>query len=254
MTREALGLLVGVLALWQVLASVGGLPGYLSSPADVVQEAAALMRTGELAVHSAVSLYRSLAGFALGAGLGLGLGLLAGAVRPVAGVTEPLVSLAYPVPKVAFLPVLMVWFGISDASKILLIALSCFFPCYIAALYGVRGVDPLWIWAAQNMGASRARIFVRVLVPGAAVQIFSGLRVALALAFILVLASELVGSSNRLGLGFLLVSADASGRTALMFAALVAIGVLGFGADRLLSHLRRRLLAGYLLAEETPRG
>lgn len=254
MTREAAGLLVGLLALWQVLATGGALPGYLSSPADVVREVVALARTGEMGVHSAVSLYRSLAGFALGAGLGIGLGLLAGAVRPVAGFTEPLVSLAYPVPKVAFLPVLMVWFGISDTSKILLIALSCFFPCYIAALYGVRAVDPLWIWAAQNMGASPARIFVRVLVPGAAVHIFSGLRVALALAFILVLASELVGSSNRLGLGFLLVSADATGHSALMFAALVAIAALGFGADRLLSRLRRRLLAGYLLAEETPRG
>ncbi|MDR7482003.1 MAG: ABC transporter permease [Armatimonadota bacterium] len=252
MTREALLLLAGLLALWQAMAAAGTLPGYLSSPAAVAREVVALVRTGELAVHSAVSLYRSLAGLTLGAGLGIALGLAAGALRPVAGFTEPLVSLTYPVPKVAFLPVLMVWFGISDVSKILLIALSCFFPCYIAALYGIRAVDPLWVWAAQNMGASRARIFLRVLVPGAAVHIFSGLRVALALAFILVLASELVGSSNRLGLGFLILSADAGGRTDLMFAAIVAIAALGFGADRLLLRVRRRLLAGYLLREETP--
>jgi ABC-type nitrate/sulfonate/bicarbonate transport system permease component len=248
-TREAVLLLGALLALWQALAQTGRLPAYLVSPLAVAAEFAALARSGELVVHSAVSLYRSLAGLVLGAGSGVVVGLLAGLSSRLAGFVEPLVSLTYPVPKVAFLPVLMVWFGITDTSKILLIAFSCFFPAYIAALYGIRAVDPLWVWAARNMGAGPRRIFFRVLIPGAAGHIFSGLRVSLALAFILVLASELIGSSNRLGLGFLILTADAGGRFDVMFAAIVAIAILGFTADRLLLRLRRRLLAGVVLAE-----
>jgi len=253
-TRDGAVLVAVLTVLWQALASAGVLPAYLVSPAIILRESAALVRSGELLRHSAVSLYRSLAGLALGAGIGVGVGLLAGMSRRVAGFFEPLVSLTYPVPKVAFLPVLLVWFGISDTSKIVLIALSCFYPCYIAASYGVRAVDPVWVWAARNMGASPRRVFFRVILPGAALHIFGGLRVALALAFILMLASELIGSSNRLGLGFLLLSADAGGRFDIMFAAILAIAVLGFAADRGLLFIRSRLLAGYAVAEEAVHG
>lgn len=244
-------MLLGVLALlWQALATAGALPLYLTSPAAIAREFVALAGSGELFVHSAISLYRSLAGLALGAMLGIAVGLLAGASRRVSGFFEPLVSLTYPVPKIAFLPILLVWFGISDTSKIMLIALSCFYPCYIAAFYGVRAVDPIWVWAAQNMGAGPRRVFFRVIVPAAGVHIFSGLRVSLALAFILMLASELIGS-NRLGLGFLIMAADAGGRFDVMFAAILAIAVLGFGADRLLLGIRRKVLAGYEITEQS---
>jgi ABC-type nitrate/sulfonate/bicarbonate transport system permease component len=250
MPKEALALLAALLLLWQITASLGLLPAYLTSPLVIAREFAALAAGGDLLRHSAVSLYRSLAGLALGALAGIGIGLWAGTSRPVAGFFEPLVSLTYPVPKVAFLPVLLVWFGISDTSKIVLIALSCFYPCYIAALYGVRAVEPVWIWAAQNMGARPRRVFFKVIVPAAAGHIFGGLRVSLALAFILMLASELIGSSNRLGLGFLVLSADAGGRFDVMFAAILAIAILGFGADRLLLWLRRRLLPGHVVLED----
>lgn len=249
MPREALAFLMGLVALWQVLAAAGALPGYLTSPAVIAGEFITLARSGELLQHSAVSLYRTLIGFALGAVAGVVIGLLAGTSRRIAGFFEPLVSLTYPVPKVAFLPVLLVWFGISDTSKIVLIAFSCFYPCYIAALYGVRAVDPLWVWAAQNMGARPLRVFFRVILPAAGVHIFGGLRVGLALAFILMLASELIGSSNRLGLGFLILSADAGGRFDVMFASILAIAILGFAADRLLLWVRGRLLAGYVVLE-----
>jgi ABC-type nitrate/sulfonate/bicarbonate transport system permease component len=251
MPRASLAFLIGLLVLWQWLASAGLLPRYLTSPAVIAREFALLLQTGELFQHSAVSLYRSLAGLALGAGLGIGTGLVAGTSRRVAGFFEPLVSLTYPVPKVALLPILLVWFGISDTSKILLIAVSCFYPCYIAALYGVRAVDPIWIWASQNMGASPRQVFFKVIVPAAGVHIFGGLRVSLALALILMVASELIGSSNRLGLGFLIINADAGGRFDIMFAAIVAIAILGFAADRLLLGLRKRWLAGYAVMEES---
>jgi ABC-type nitrate/sulfonate/bicarbonate transport system permease component len=231
-----------LLAAWEVLASLGMLPAFLVSPGIIAGELMALAASGELVEHAAASLYRSLAGFALGSAGGLALGLLSGVSPKVAGFFDPLVSLTNPVPKVAVLPVLVVWFGIGDASKILLIA--CFYPCFIAAVHGVRSVDPLWVWAARNMGARPSQAFLRIVVPATAPQMFNGLRVALALSFILMLASELMGSSNRTGLGFLILSADAGGRFDLMFAAIAAIAALGLTCDRLLLAARRALVHG----------
>jgi ABC-type nitrate/sulfonate/bicarbonate transport system permease component len=251
LARWARGLAVPLLllALWQALAAGGWLPPFLASPLVIAREFLALLASGELLLHARDSLYRSLAGFGLGALCGVGLGLLAGVAPRVAQFFDPLVSLTYPVPKIAVLPVLIVWFGISDTSKILVIAISCFYPCFIAALYGVRATEQGWVWAARNMGATPRQVFLKVVVPAAAPQVFTGLRVALALAFILMFSSEMIGSSNRTGLGFLILSADAGGRFDRIYAAILAIALLGFGADRLLLWLRERLLGGWLHAE-----
>jgi ABC-type nitrate/sulfonate/bicarbonate transport system permease component len=246
---EGLALPLLVLVAWQALASLGWLPAYLVSPAIIAEQFIILLQGGELFGHARDSLYRSLAGFLLGGGLGAALGLLAGVSRPLERFFDPLISLSYPVPKVALLPVLIVWFGISDTSKILVIAISCFYPCFIAALAGVRAVEPTWVWAARNMGADARQVFIKVVVPAAAPQLFTGLRVALALAFILMFSSEMIGSSNRSGLGFLILSADTAGRFDRMFAAILAIAILGFACDRLLLWLRRRLLVGQTLSE-----
>jgi ABC-type nitrate/sulfonate/bicarbonate transport system permease component len=256
LTRLAQALVVpaAVVVAWQLAASLGWLPDFLVSPLAIGRQLIALTLSGELLIHIQASLYRSAAGLALGAGCGIVLGLLSGISPRIAGFFDPLVSLTYPIPKIAVLPVLIVWFGISDTSKILVIAITCFYPCFIAALYGVRALDPLWIWAARNMGARSYQVFLRVVVPAAAPQVFAGLRVALALAYVMVFASEIIGSSNRTGLGFLIINADASGRFDLMFAAIVVIALLGFASDRLLLWLRRKLLTGHLIAEELHRG
>jgi ABC-type nitrate/sulfonate/bicarbonate transport system permease component len=251
LSRLAQGLLVPVLLLacWQAGAVLGWLPEFLVSPVRIAEQFWGLLISGELLVHARDSLYRSLAGFGLGALFGVTLGLLSGVSRPVERFFDPLISLSYPVPKIAVLPVLIVWFGISDTSKIVVIMISCFYPCFIAALYGVRAIDPVWVWAARNMGAGPRQVFFKVVVPGAAPQIFTGLRVALALAFILMFSSEMIGSSNRTGLGFLILSADAAGRFDRIFAAVLAIAILGFASDRLLLWLRGRLLVGQLIHE-----
>jgi ABC-type nitrate/sulfonate/bicarbonate transport system permease component len=246
---QALAVPVALLVLWQAGAALGLLPAWLTSPWAIGAQFGAWLASGELFLHARDSLYRSLSGFALGAACGVALGLLAGASARVASFFDPLISLTYPVPKIAILPVLIVWFGISDTSKILLILISCFYPCFIAALYGVRATDQTWIWAAQNMGATRWQVFWKVIVPAAAPQLFTGLRVALALAFILMFSSEMIGSSNRTGLGFLILNAEAGGRFDAIFAAILAIAILGFACDRLLLAVRDRLLVGQLIAE-----
>jgi ABC-type nitrate/sulfonate/bicarbonate transport system permease component len=151
------------------------------------------------------------------------------------------VFLTYPVPKIVMLPIFMLWFGIGDTSKVLIIALACFYPTFINAYSGARATPAILVWSALNMGARRGRIFWRVVVPSALPLIFAGLRVSLALSFILLFSTEMIAA--RSGLGFLIRQAESSLRFDLMYVAIVAIAGLGYAGDRLLRVARRRALA-----------
>jgi ABC-type nitrate/sulfonate/bicarbonate transport system permease component len=243
---------LGVLVLLHVAASREGAPRYAVSPVQVAMTWWELARSGELWADVGASLRRSFAGFAIGATLGVGLGLLCSVVRPLRAFFDPLVSMAYPVPKVALLPVLITWLGFGDASKVAMIALAVFFPTFINALYGARSVHPRWIWSARNMGASQSQCFFRVVVPASLPHVFNGLRSGLALSFVVLFAAEMVGARN--GLGNLIIKAEEGMRFDLMYAAVFTIGVLGFAFDRLLLAMRRRLLARKFSGEDGNHG
>ena len=149
-------------------------------------------------------------------------------------------------PKVAALPIVFAWFGLGDLSKMVIISVSVFFPVYIAALYGAKATARVHLWGAQSMGARRSQLFWKVVLPSAMPQIFNGLRVSLALSFIIMVVAELVVS--REGLGYLIGFAGDSLRFDIMFAAIVAVGIIGFAADRLLLFVRKKILAGQLIA------
>ena len=161
---------------------------------------------------------------------------------------DPLVSFLYAIPKVAFLPVLLLLLGLGHASKIALIGFSCFFPVFIAARHAVLSVNRLFLWAARNMGAPPHIILFRVLIPGAAPELFAGIRIALAHAFVVLFAAELIGSKS--GLGTIISYGEEWVRFDLMFAGIVCFAALGFLGDRLLLAVRARLLKGQMLATE----
>src|SRR5262249_46005721 len=154
----------------------------------------------------AASLYRVAAGFALGTAAGMIVGLGAGLVPGVRHFFDPLVSFLYAIPKIAFLPVFLLLFGLGHASKISIIAFSCFFPMFIAARHAVLSVNKNLLWVAQNMATPPGTIFFRVVIPAAAPQLFSGIRIALAHAFVVLFAAELIGS--RAGLGTIITQAE----------------------------------------------
>jgi len=228
--------------LWQLFA-LRGLPDYVLSPAEILKHFGHALATRELYEHAAASLLRALPGFAIGAGLGIALGLGAGIARNFDEMLSPLVFLTYPVPKIVMLPVFMLWFGIGDLSKILIIALACFYPTFINAYYGAKATPRILVWSARNMGATQAQIFRRVVLPGALPLIFAGLRVALALSFIVMFATEMINA--RSGLGHLIREAENSLRFDLMYVSLLAIAILGYAGDRLL-----RFFRGYFLPWE----
>jgi ABC-type nitrate/sulfonate/bicarbonate transport system permease component len=229
-----------VLLAWELCGRLHLLPGYLLDPSKILRSACEMLRAGDLTLHILSSLYRAYMGFCIGALAGVLLGLLAGVSKILEGFFDPLVSLTYPVPKIAILPVLMVWFGIGHTSKIVIILLATFYPAFINAYYGARAVNDHYVWAARNMGATRLQVFFKVIVPAAAPQVFAGLRVGLALSFVLLFSSEMVGA--RSGLGFLIIFAESSMRFDIMFAAIVVIAILGFISDRLLALVRQRVL------------
>ena len=234
------GALVVVLLAWQ-LAALGGHPDYLLPPLEIGKHFIAALGGAELYQNIAASLGRSIPGFVLGSFFGALLGLAAGTARWLDRMLSPAVFLSYPVPKIVMLPIFMIWFGIGDLSKVLIIALACFYPVFINAYYGVRQTRSILVWSALNMGATQAQVFRRVVLPSAAPMIFASLRVSLALSFIVMFAAEMINA--RSGLGHLIRIAENSLRFDLMYVSLVAIAILGYTGDRLVRSAHSRLLA-----------
>jgi NitT/TauT family transport system permease protein/sulfonate transport system permease protein len=232
-------LLAALLAAWQ-LAWMWGLPSYVLSPLQILTDFFAALGSQELYVHAGTSLLRALPGFAIGSALGVAAGLAAGVSRRFDQTFSPVIFLTYPVPKIVMLPIFMLWFGIGDVSKILIIALACFYPTFINAYYGAKVTPTILVWSGLNMGAGRWRIFRGIVVPSALPLIFAGLRVALALSFIVMFATEMINSQS--GLGHLIQVAEASLRFDLMYVSLVTIAILGYVGDRLLRAARHRVL------------
>ena len=228
------------LAFWQ-LAVLAGAPEFLLGPWQVIKHFVEALGTRELYDNIGASLGRALPGFVLGSAAGIAMGLAAGSSRAFDQAFSPAVFLSYPVPKIVMLPLFMLWFGIGETSKILVIALACFYPMFINAYYGVRATPKILVWSALNMGAGRARIFWRVVLPAALPQIFAGLRVSLALSFIVMFAAEMVNA--RSGLGQLIRIAENSLRFDLMYVSLITIAILGYCGDQLLALARRHALA-----------
>ena len=234
------GIWLALLLVWE-FAWRWGLPQYVLGPLEILKHFLEALGSRELYGHIGASLARALPGFAIGAAAGIALGLTAGVARAFDRMLSPLIFLTYPVPKIVMLPLFMLWFGIGDFSKILIIALACFYPTFINAYYGAKSTPTILVWSGLNMGARKWRIFLKVVVPSALPLIFAGMRVSLALSFIVMFATEMINA--RSGLGHLIRIAEYSLRFDLMYVSLLSIAILGYLGDQLLRLSRQRVLA-----------
>jgi len=239
---------LATLAAWELFGRTGLLPRYLSTPTLILAALWEITLDGELFSALASSLYRVSLGFLLGTGAGVLVGLGAGLLPGVRHFFDPLVSFLYAIPKIAFLPIFLLLFGLGHASKISIIAFSCFFPVFVASRHAVLSVNKVLIWSAQNMGAPPHTMFFRVIIPSAAPQLFAGIRIGLAHAFVILFAAELIGS--KAGLATLITEGEEAARFDLMFAGIVCFAVLGFLSDRVLMTIRRRVLRGQIMGTE----
>ena len=238
--RRVALLVLGAL-VWEAAAQSGAFsPLVVPSIARIGRELWWLVVRPESLADAWFSLQRAIGGFALAAVVGVALGVLMGRSSIAAACLGPIFSGTYPIPKIALFPVFIFLFGIGSLSKVVLIFLECLYPIVVTTHAGSRAVNRVLLWSAANMGASRARILWRVVVPAAAPFIFAGFRIALPIAMIVVIITEMISSAD--GLGYLAMYSLASFKTDRMLAVVVMIALLGVALDWLVTLLRDRLV------------
>ena len=234
---RVLGLLALVL-LWEAVTRTGWVPAlFLPSPLGVLRAGAEMLATGEMAVHIATSLQRIVLGFALGALGGVTVGLAVGVFSLAEAIGNPLIAATFPIPKIALLPLLILWLGIGEASKVAVIMLGVFFPMAINTYTGVRHADPLLVRAAVSFGAGRWSVIRKVLLPSALPMIFAGLKLGAGTSLLLLVAAEMIAASS--GIGFLILNAQNLMETTKLLVGIVLLSLLGLASHWLLVRLER---------------
>ena len=232
---------IGLLAVWQLLLMLGlGDRRFIPAPSDIALRFAAMIASGELAQHTAVTLWRVFAGFAVGSLPAIAIGLLMAMYRPVRIFFDPLIATLFPIPKVALMPLLLLTFGFGDASKIALVAIAAFFPVIINTYAGAANIEKIYWDVAKNFGASQAVMFTRVVFFGALPMVFAGLRIALAVSFIVLVAAEFVAS--KIGIGYLIWNSWELLQVDVMFVGIATIGILGLITSALFQEIERKVI------------
>jgi NitT/TauT family transport system permease protein len=228
----------GLLALWQVAALIVR-TSYLPPMTEILPIAVSLVASGEIFPDLFSSLARLATGVAIGLTIGIPLGLISGRSRAVEEFITPLLGALYPIPKAALMPIMMLWFGAGDLSKILIIVLTVSLPLIYHAQQGARTVDEKLIWSAQAIGCSSLRRLLVVILPASLPEILIGARVAIVIGVIVTITSEMIVRQS--GLGNYLFTALDMGQYALTYAVILIVAVLGFLLDWLFEIARRRL-------------
>ncbi len=206
------------------------------TPLQVVTATLDLLREGTLWGHIGASLYRVGAGFLLAVAVAIPLGLWMGWVGGAFTTLNPIVQVLRPISPIAWIPIAILWFGVGDVSPIFLIFLSSVFPTVVQTASAVHTIDRQYIWAAENFGVSRAKLFLQVVIPAALPQIIVGLRVSLGVAWLVVVAAEMIALHS--GLGYLIIdSRNAGNRYDLVIAGMAIIGITGFLLDGVMRRL-----------------
>jgi NitT/TauT family transport system permease protein len=237
--RFLLPLLVAAvgLSLWQgaVMATHTKIfPG----PADVVRGLAELGGRATLWRYMADSLMRVSAGYLLGILAGVPLGIVLGSSETLALAANPVIQMLRPISPLAWMPLAVIWFGVSNAAPIFLIFLASFFPIVVATMNGVRSVPPVFIDVARNFGLPRFEIMRRVVFPAILPRVLTGLRIAFGIAWLVLVAAEMIAVDS--GLGYLIIDARNAGkRYDLVVGGMLLIGLIGFGFDWLIRSAER---------------
>jgi NitT/TauT family transport system permease protein len=237
------GLVVPALLLlvWEAAARIWLAKAILiPPPSGVLRTFGALLADGTLVAHTISSILRVLTGFAISVLFALPLGLLMGWNRLAHELLDPTVQMFRPIPGTAWVPASILLFGIGDKPALFLIFMGTIWPILLGTIHGVRNINRHFIWAALTMGADRRRLFTKVVFPAALPAIFTGCRVGMGVAWTFVVVAELI--AVRTGLGYMIMEARLIVRPDIVFAGMMAIGIIGLGLDWAARTLMRRFL------------
>ncbi|MFZ2078033.1 MAG: ABC transporter permease [Xanthobacteraceae bacterium] len=230
-----------LLIAWEVFARSGKVTAFMLPPfSEVAQRIYADAIVGELWRNLGVTMFRALTGFAIAAVGGVALGAMMARNRLVRWFFDPIISVGFPMPKIAFLPIIILWLGLYDVSKISVVVFDAIFPVVTATLAGLAGVERELIWSGRNMGASERELMWQVALPAALPQILTGLQVALPIALIVAIIAEM--AMGGYGLGGAMMSASRFADSRGVFAGIVEIAIVGYALIKAMALIRRRLL------------
>jgi ABC-type nitrate/sulfonate/bicarbonate transport system permease component len=241
--------IVALLLVWEGIAQSGWvtpfmLPAFSDVAARIWNDAVA----GDLLINARVTLYRALVGFLIAAVGGIAIGAAMARSAVARWFFDPIISVGFPMPKIAFLPIIILWLGLFDVSKIAMVVLDAIFPVVTATIAGIAGVERELIWSARNMGARERELIWQVVLPAALPQILTGLQVALPIALIVAIVAEMAMGGYGLGGAMLTASRFADSRG--VFAGIVEIAVVGYVLIKAMALLRQRLLVWHQEALE----
>ncbi len=239
-TIYAVGTIVVALLVWQIAVTVLAVPAFfIPSPVDV---GVALVRgRGLYAANYVVTLYSTLVAFAVAFGLGLVLGALVSEIRFLRRTLYPLLVAVQSMPRIALAPIIIVWFGFGVSSKIVLGAISAFFPIFLNTVHGMVTVDPEQVALMRSLQASRMQLFWKVKLPSALPFLLAGANIGIIFAILAVIVGEFLGANQ--GMGFLIVNESSQMDTSGVFASILVLSATGIGFHYGLAYLRMRLLA-----------
>lgn len=231
-----------LLATWETVTQLGLVhPFLLPRLSAILARIWANMLSGAVFLDLGLTLYRAATGFLIGAAVAIPLGVLMARNASVRWFFDPLISIGFPMPKISFLPIFILWFGIFDTSKILMVAFSCFFPIVSATWAGTNGVDKWVIWSARSFGATESQVLREVVLPMALPQILTGVQIAVPVALITTVVTEML--MGGAGIGGTMMQAGRYADSVGVFAGIVEIAILGAIVVRAVEWLRAWLLA-----------
>lgn len=231
-----------LLAIWEAAVRGGWVSAHLLPPPSELAGTLADLAAGDaLFGHVAISSLRVLAGFAIGAGLALIVGALVGLSRQAEAYLDPTFQALRAIPSLAWVPLLLLWLGIDEAPKITLIAIGAFFPVYLNFVAGIQNVDRKLVEVGGIYGYQGWRLVARIFLPATLPNLFTGLRSGLSLAWMFLVAAELIAATR--GLGYLLTDGRETARADLVIVAIIVLALLGKLSDTLLQWLEKRCLA-----------
>jgi sulfonate transport system permease protein len=226
---------------WWIASAAGALnPAVLSSPEQVAKSAWQLWQSGQLQSAIGVSLYRAAAGLAVGVATGLVLGVITGFWRLGEELLDSPLQILRALPFLSLVPLFMVWFGIGDEARIILIAVATTFPMYVSTAGGVRAVDPKLVEAMRSFGLRGWALVREVVLPGALPSLLSGFRLSMTLSVIALIAAEEINTTS--GIGYLMNQAETFSRTDILTVCVLLYGLLGLGADLIARGTERALM------------
>jgi ABC-type nitrate/sulfonate/bicarbonate transport system permease component len=230
-----------LLVIWEIAARTRLVdPFFLPAPTAVLAAGYRVIASGELIRHTGISLFRALSGYLLAIITGIGLGILVGWSKTMENIFDPIIELIRPISTLALVPLMILWFGVGNASKIIIVIKACLFPILLNTIAGVKGVNKRLIQAAKSLGATDRQLLTKVVIPASLPMTLTGIRISAAMCMLAIVGVEMIAAQS--GLGFFVVDMQRVFATDRMFVGIITLTLLGFFLDRIVRLIQQRIL------------